>query len=110
MVVVVVCVGLLLTMLTVGLVRLRAAHQRSLREEQEVEMAWDDAALNITVNPLEETGACVPGVAGQKLLAESDVDQDSSDDELYAEETSDEEDEEEDEAPTRHRLEWDNDL
>jgi hypothetical protein len=29
---------------------------------------------------------------------------------MYAEETSDEDEEEEDEAPTRHRLEWDNDL
>ena len=52
-VVVVVCVGLLLTVLTVGLARLRTAHKKSLREEQEVEMAWDDAALNITVNPME---------------------------------------------------------
>ena len=69
-VVVVVCVGLLFTVLAVGVVRLRAAHKRALREEAEVEMvktlfckyvrnyvfqAWDDAALNITVNPLEVT-------------------------------------------------------
>ena len=40
-VVVVVCVGLLLTVLTVGLARLRAAHKKSLKEEQEVEMvSW----------------------------------------------------------------------
>jgi hypothetical protein len=109
-IVVVVCVGLLLTVLAVGVVRLRAAHTRSLREEAEVEMAWDDAALTITVNPMEETGECRPA-EGAKSLGESDVDQDSSDDEMYAEETSDDEDEEEeDEAPTRHRLEWDNDL
>ena len=42
--------------------------------------------------------------------------EESSDDDLYAEETSDEdeEDDEDDEgeegAPARHRLEWDNDL
>ena len=41
------------TLLTVGVLRLRAAHKRALREEAEAEMAWDDAALNITVNPLE---------------------------------------------------------
>ena len=38
MVVVVVCVGLLFTVLAVGVVRLRAAHKRALREEAEVEM------------------------------------------------------------------------
>jgi len=106
-VVVVVCVGLLFTVLAVGVVRLRAAHKRALREEAEVEMAWDDAALNITVNPLEETSEC-RAMGGEKV-AESDMDQDSSDDEMYVEETSDD-DEEEDEAPTRHRLEWDDGL
>jgi len=110
-VVVVVCVGLLLTVLSVGLARLRAAHKRSLREEQEVEMAWDDAALNITVNPLEDAGGNCGRreSAGEKGLQESDLGEDSSDEELYEAESSDE-DEEEDEAPTRHRLEWDNDL
>ena len=44
-------------------------------------------------------------------MADSDVGEDSSEDEMYGGESSDEEDEEEeDEAPTRHRLEWDNDL
>jgi len=78
-----------------------------LRDEAEVEMAWDDAALNITVNPLEESSEC-RAMGGEKV-AESDMDQDSSDDEMYVEETSDD-DEEEDEAPTRHRLEWDDGL
>jgi len=109
-VVVCVCVGLLLTVLVVGVVRLRQAHHTSLREEAEVEMAWDDAALTITVNPMEDTGQCPQTGGGEKSLVGCDVDQDSSDDEMYAEETSDEEDEEEDEAPTRHTLEWDHDL
>jgi len=105
-VLVVVCVGLLTTLLTVGVLRLRAAHKRSLREEAEVEMAWDDAALNITVNPLEDSVQCRS--TGRVKVVESDHEPDSSDDEMYAEESSDDDDE--DEAPTRHRLEWDNDL
>ena len=47
-------------------------------------------------------------MGGEKVV-ESDMDQDSSDDEMYVEETSDDDDEE-DEAPTRHRLEWDDGL
>lgn len=48
-VVVVVCVGLLLTVLTVGLARLRAAHKKSLREEQEVEMvSWQISVWQLT--------------------------------------------------------------
>ena len=39
--------------MVVGVVKLRANSGRQRAEEQEVEMAWDDAALNITVNPLE---------------------------------------------------------
>jgi len=115
LVVVVVCVGLLLTVLGVGVARLRAAHQRSVREEQEVEMAWDDAALNITVNPMEETveqeGKEAIVRASTAMVAESEVDQDSSEDDMYADDSSEDEDEEEEEdAPSRHRLEWDNDL
>ena len=56
---------------------------------------------------MQETSEC-RAMGGEKV-AESDMDQDSSDDEMYVEETSDD-DEEEDEAPTRHRLEWDDGL
>ena len=59
------------------------------------------------LNFLQETSEC-RGIGGEKV-ADSDMDQDSSDDEMYVEETSDD-DEEEDEAPTRHRLEWDDGL
>lgn len=51
----VVCVGFLVVMIVLGVVRIRAAHQRHAQEElNDAEMAWDDSALNITVNPMEE--------------------------------------------------------
>lgn len=39
---------------------------------------------------------------------DTDHEQESTDDEMYGDESSDDDDE--DDAPTRHRLEWDNDL
>ena len=52
--------------MVVGVVKLRANSGRQRAEEQEVEMAWDDAALNITVNPLEVRNTLVDD--GGKLL------------------------------------------
>ena len=50
----------------VGVLKHRTSARRQQREEQEVEMAWDDAALNITVNPLEVRNTLVDD--GGKLL------------------------------------------
>ena len=54
-VVAVVCVAFMAVLLILGIIRVRASHKRSAAEElqAEVEMAWDDTALNITVNPLQ---------------------------------------------------------
>lgn len=53
-VIIVVCVGFLLFMVVLGVIRIRAAHNRSQQEDMaDAEMAWDDSALNITVNPME---------------------------------------------------------
>lgn len=53
-IIVVVCVGFLLFMIVLGVIRIRAAHHRNASEEaQDSEMTWDDSALTITVNPME---------------------------------------------------------
>lgn len=55
-VVIVVCVSFLVFMIILGVFRIRAAHQRTVRDQEsgkENEMDWDDSALTITVNPME---------------------------------------------------------
>lgn len=53
-IIVVVCVGFLLFMIVLGVIRIRAAHHQStVQEISDTEMAWDDSALTITVNPME---------------------------------------------------------
>jgi hypothetical protein len=48
-------------MILLGVVRIRSAHQRATQEEiQDTEMAWDDSALTITVNPMEVRNLSLP--------------------------------------------------
>ena len=54
--IIVVCVGFLLFMIILGVIRIRSAHQRTqvVRvEDRGMELEWDNSGLNITINPME---------------------------------------------------------
>ncbi len=56
-VIIVVCVGFLLFMIILGVMRIRSAHQTRTHEvtvEDRPEMEWDNSALTITVNPMDQ--------------------------------------------------------
>ncbi|EEC15589.1 hypothetical protein IscW_ISCW010441 [Ixodes scapularis] len=62
-IIIVVCVGFLVFMIVLGVIRIRAAHQHQQQRQgggrhrtgdaDDQEMAWDDSSLTITVNPMD---------------------------------------------------------
>lgn len=74
-IVIVVCVSFLVFMIILGVFRIRAAHQRTMRDQEngkENEMDWDDSALTITVNPMEVQLTRQP-TAGLSVLEDVDI-------------------------------------
>lgn len=57
-IIIVVCVAFLLFMIVLGVMRIRSAHQRGqgddVQMEERQEMEWDNSALTITVNPMDQ--------------------------------------------------------
>ncbi|XP_077573265.1 calsyntenin-1 isoform X2 [Stigmatopora nigra] len=113
-VVIVVCVSFLVFMIILGVFRIRAAHQRTLRDQdsgKENEMDWDDSALTITVNPMETYEDQHSSEEDEEEEEESE-DGEEEDDITSADSESSEDDEggeqEDQQAASRQQqLEWD---
>jgi hypothetical protein len=109
-VIAVVCVGFLLAVMVVGMMRIRAAQQRSsgaadVNVEEKQEMEWDNSALTITVNPMDrETVYDETEMNG--LQGGEDTD---TDDEIgsFHDDGPDTSDEEQDKEKNDKGLEWD---
>jgi len=106
-IIIVVCVGFLMFMVVLGVIRVRAAHARHTSEEvADAEMAWDDSSLNITVNPMEQQ---LEMSETQRLRDDDDDDDDSSDDGSNFNDDMDSSDDEEP-GTKQKELEWDDKM
>eukprot|EP00062_Callorhinchus_milii_P000587 gi/632934736/ref/XP_007886202.1/ PREDICTED: calsyntenin-2 isoform X1 [Callorhinchus milii] len=114
-IVIVVCISFLLFIIVLGVFRIRTAHQRSSRENEggkDSEMDWDDSALTITVNPMENYED--QEHSEQESEEEEEEEEEGEEDDITSADSEDSEDEEEADheedqqnVTRREQLEWD---
>ncbi|XP_059160470.1 calsyntenin-1-like isoform X2 [Physella acuta] len=109
--IIVVCVGFLLFMIVLGVIRIRAAHKRTqvVQVDEKQEMEWDNSALNITINPMEQEMFEYEDGARPTFPEDSDSDEDeeSSMQGDYGDSSEDEEPAPQGKGPGVNELEWD---
>ncbi|XP_033763101.1 calsyntenin-1-like isoform X1 [Pecten maximus] len=109
--IIVVCVGFLLFMIILGVIRIRAAHRRTVVqvEDKMMEMEWDNSALNITVNPMEQKEVREQVFEYEDVPMKLRDDSDSDDDIDSYHDDCDSSDEEDEEVVVKKLkdLEWD---
>jgi len=109
-VIVVVCVGFLVFMIVLGIIRIRAAHQRTqvVTVDEKPEMEWDNSGLTITINPMEAEPLYPDGEGGDLQAADSDSEDDDEVSKDYRDDLESSEDEPEVKVTKdRGDLEWD---
>ncbi|XP_018425679.1 PREDICTED: calsyntenin-1 isoform X4 [Nanorana parkeri] len=114
-IVIVVCVSFLVFMIILGVFRIRAAHQSTIRDQEtgkENEMDWDDSALTITVNPMETYEDQHSSGEEEEEEDDEESEEGEDDDITSAESESSEEEEGEQEEDQQNvnrqqQLEWD---